>query len=43
MGRALELKGLWFEALAEYKKALELEPHYEIAKKLYYNLLAKTN
>jgi tetratricopeptide (TPR) repeat protein len=43
IGRAYELKGLWFEALDEYKKALELEPNYEIAKNLYYSLLGKTN
>lgn len=43
LGRAFELKGLWFEALAEYRTAIELEPKYELAKKLYYTLLAKTN
>ena len=43
LGRAFELKGLWFEALAEYKTAMEIEPKYELAKKLYYTLLAKTN
>ncbi len=43
LGRAFELKGLWFEALAEYKTALTIEPNYELAKKLYYTLLAKTN
>jgi tetratricopeptide (TPR) repeat protein len=43
LGRAFELKGLWFEALAEYKTAMEMEPKYELAKKLYYTLLAKTN
>jgi tetratricopeptide (TPR) repeat protein len=43
LGRAYELKGMWFEALDEYKKALEIEPNYEIAKNLYYNLLGKTN
>ncbi len=43
LGRAYELKGMWFEALDEYKKALEIEPNYEIAKKLYFNLLGKTN
>jgi tetratricopeptide (TPR) repeat protein len=43
LGRAFELKGLWFEALAEYKTALEIKPDYELAKKLYFTLLAKTN
>ena len=43
LGRAYELKGMWFEALDEYKKAIEIEPNYDIAKKLYYNLLGKTN
>lgn len=43
LGRVFELKGLWFEALDEYKKALELEPNYEIAKKLYYSLQGKLN
>ena len=43
LGRAYELKGMWFEALDEYKKALEIEPNYDIAKKLYYGLLGKTN
>lgn len=43
LGRAFELKGLWFEAIAEYKHALELEPGYELAQKLYYNLQGKMN
>lgn len=43
IGRAFELKGLWFEALAEYRTAMELEPKYELAKKLYFTLLAKMN
>ncbi len=43
LGRAYELKGMWFEALDEYKRALDIEPNYDIAKKLYYNLLGKTN
>jgi tetratricopeptide (TPR) repeat protein len=43
LGRALELKGLWFEALAEYKSAMDIEPEYELAKKLYYSLLGKMN
>lgn len=43
LGRAFELKGLWFEALAEYRTALEIEPKYELAEKLYYSLLAKMN
>jgi tetratricopeptide (TPR) repeat protein len=43
LGRVFELKGLWFEALDEYKKAMELEPAYDLAKKLYYGLLGKMN
>lgn len=43
MGRAYELKGLWFEALEEYKTAMKLEPKYELAKKLYYTLQGKLN
>lgn len=43
LGRAYELKGLWFDALEEYKKAIDIEPTYEIAKKLYYSLQGKLN
>ncbi len=43
LGRAYELKGLWFEALEEYKTAMRLEPKYELAKKLYYTLQGKLN
>jgi tetratricopeptide (TPR) repeat protein len=43
LGRAYELKGLWFEALQEYKAALEIEPNYELARKLYFGLLGKMN
>jgi hypothetical protein len=43
MGRAYELKGLWFEALDEYKKAMDISPKYELAQKLYYTLQGKLN
>ncbi|MCX7877194.1 MAG: tetratricopeptide repeat protein [Ignavibacteria bacterium] len=43
LGRAYELKGLWFEALEEYKKVIEIKPDYELAKKLYYALQGKLN
>jgi tetratricopeptide (TPR) repeat protein len=43
LGRAYELKGLWYEALDEYKKALDIDPKYELAKKLYYGLQGKMN
>lgn len=43
LGRAYELKGLWYEAVAEYKKAMEMAPDYEIAKKLYFSLQGKLN
>lgn len=38
IGKVLEYKGLWFEALAEYKKAIEISPDYVIAKQ-YFNKL----
>ncbi len=43
LGRAYELKGLWFEAVDEYRKAMEIDPKYEIAQKLYYSLQGKLN
>mgnify|MGYP003454971846 FL=1 len=43
LGRAYELKGLWFEALNEYKTAMTLSPKYDLAKKLYYTLQGKLN
>ena len=43
LGRAYELKGLWFEALEEYKTAMGMAPKYELAKKLYYTLQGKLN
>jgi tetratricopeptide (TPR) repeat protein len=43
LGRAYELKGLWFEALDEYRKAMEISPKYELAKRLYYNLQGRLN
>ncbi|HRK00130.1 MAG TPA: tetratricopeptide repeat protein [Ignavibacteria bacterium] len=32
IGKVYESKGLWFEALDEYKKAIEISPDYLIAK-----------
>jgi len=43
LGRAFELKGLWFEAIDEYKKAIEISPKYDLAKRLYYNLQGRLN
>jgi tetratricopeptide (TPR) repeat protein len=43
LGRADELKGLWFEALNEYKEAMKLDTKYDLAKKLYYTLQGKLN
>lgn len=43
MGRILERRGDWFEALDEYRTALELEPGYTLAKDAYYRLLALMN
>ena len=43
LGRAYELKGLWFEALEEYKTAMNAVPEYDLAKRLYYSLQGKLN
>lgn len=43
LGRVYELKGLWFEALDEYKKAMEIEPSYETAQMMYYRLQGMLN
>src|SRR5207247_893105 len=43
LGRALEMKGLWYEALGEYREALEYNPRYDLAQKLYYRLLGMMN
>jgi Tfp pilus assembly protein PilF len=42
-GRIMERKGLWFEALAEYKQSLTIEPNYTLAKDAYYRLQALLN
>jgi len=34
IGKVYEIKGLWFDALYEYKKALELAPEFNITKKI---------
>jgi tetratricopeptide (TPR) repeat protein len=41
--RILERRGLWFEALGEYKSSLDLEPNYSLAKDAYYRLQALLN
>lgn len=38
IGRVLELKGMWFEALEEYRTAIILSPDYLLAKQ-YFNKL----
>jgi len=38
IGKVLEFKGLWIEALAEYKAAIEIQPDYLLAKQ-YFNKL----
>jgi tetratricopeptide (TPR) repeat protein len=43
LGRILERQGHWFEALREYKAALELESNYTLAKDAYYRLQAMLN
>ena len=42
-GRILERRGLWFEALNEYKSSLQIEPNYTLAKDAYYRLQALLN
>ncbi|HEX5317027.1 MAG TPA: tetratricopeptide repeat protein, partial [Candidatus Kapabacteria bacterium] len=42
-GRILERRGLWFEALGEYKSSLDLEPNYSLAKDAFYRLQALLN
>ena len=43
IGRILEQKGLWFEAVEEYKKSMEISPGYEPAKQNYYRLQGLLN
>lgn len=43
LGRAYELKGMWFEALEQYKTAMEIEPNYEPAQMMYYRLQGMMN
>jgi tetratricopeptide (TPR) repeat protein len=43
LGRVLEKKGLWFEALQEYKIATEIAPDYELGKKLLNNIQGLLN
>jgi tetratricopeptide (TPR) repeat protein len=43
LGRAYELKGLWYEAIDEYKTALEADPENETARNLYFALQGKLN
>ena len=43
LGRILERRGDWFEALDEYEEALVLEPNYTLAKDAYYRLLSLMN
>lgn len=34
IGKVYEIKGIWFEALYEYKRALEIAPEFDTTKKL---------
>jgi tetratricopeptide (TPR) repeat protein len=43
LGRVFELKGMWYEALEEYKTALKIDPEYETAKEMYYRLQGMLN
>ena len=43
LGRALEMKGLWFEALDEYRKAIDKAPDYKLAKEHYNRLQGLLN
>jgi tetratricopeptide (TPR) repeat protein len=42
-GRILERRGLWFEALGEYKSSLGIEPNYTLARDAFYRLQALLN
>lgn len=43
IGKILEQKGLWFEALDEYRKAIEVSPDYTIAKQHFNRLQGQLN
>jgi tetratricopeptide (TPR) repeat protein len=43
LGRVYEAKGRWFEALREYKAAIDLNPGYKTAIKAFRNLQSKLN
>ena len=43
LGVVYEKMGLWFEAVAEYDKAVKINPDYGIAEKNYYRLQSKMN
>ena len=43
LGRVYELKGLWYEALGEYEKAMAIEPDYETAQMMFYRLQGMLN
>jgi tetratricopeptide (TPR) repeat protein len=43
LGRALEKKGLWNEALTEYRAALKIQANYTLAEQSLYKLIAQLN
>jgi tetratricopeptide (TPR) repeat protein len=43
MGRVLELKGRWRDAIAAYKKAWDILPEYELAKRAYFRVMGMLN
>jgi Tfp pilus assembly protein PilF len=43
MGRVLELKGRWRDAIAAYKKAWDILPEYDLAKQAYFRVMGMLN
>jgi Tfp pilus assembly protein PilF len=43
LGVLFERKGMWFEAVEEYRKAIEINPDYDPAKRAFLALQGKLN
>jgi tetratricopeptide (TPR) repeat protein len=43
LGRIFERQGLWLEAIAEYKKAVDIEPNYQLAVVAHTKLKSRLN